>query len=221
MSLPLLPHSPERLEALRTPSREDPLRVLVSGCLLGNPCGVHGTDYGLGELMREFLALPTLKVVSFCPEDFAMGTPRTMPDIHGGDGLDVLDGRARVVDEHGADLTESMVLGAQKMLAQALSHRVELAILTNMSAACGSQVISDGCRLVENRRYQIGVGVAAGLLLRHNIPVVSQLDRRTLGNIRLKLDPSFQPDPGARDYHESEWYRSYFAGTHIPIKISR
>ena len=74
-----------------------------------------------------------------------------MPDIHGGDGVDVLAGRARVLDEHGSDLTEAMLAGARAMLAFARDNGAELAILTDMSAACGSQVISDGCRLVPDR----------------------------------------------------------------------
>lgn len=140
-----------------------------------------------------------------------MGTPRTMPDIHGGDGFDVLDGRARVLDEHAADLTESMLRGARGMLEHALACRAELAILTDMSAACGSQVVSDGCRLVSLRRYRRGAGVAAALLMRNNIPVVSQRDFRTLERLRAKLDPTYHPDNQARDHHETAWYRSYFS----------
>lgn len=209
----LLPHSPASVAQLRAPSGGAPLRVLVSGCLAGLPCGVNGTDYGLGAALREILALPTIKPFSFCPEDTAIGTPRTMPDIHGGDGRDVLDGRARVLDEHGNDLTEKMLLGARAMLDYARSCDVELAILTDMSAACGSQVISDGCRLVQLRRFRAGVGVAAALLLRNGIPVVSQRDYRTLGRIRALLSPGYCPDPAAIDHHETDWYRSYFSGT--------
>jgi uncharacterized protein YbbK (DUF523 family) len=211
-----LPHAPQALAALRTPSPEDPLRVLVSGCLAGLQCGVDGTDYGMGTVMRSLLALPTIKTFPFCPEDHGIGTPRTMPDIHGGDGLAVLDGKARVLDEHRVDLTEKMIAGARAMEAFARENRVELALLTDMSAACGSQVISDGCRFDEERRYQRGVGVAAALLLRSGIPVVSQRDHRTLGRIRRLLDPAFTPDPAAIDHHETDWYRGYFAGKSTP-----
>lgn len=210
MSLPSLPRTPERLQHIRIPSITDPLRVLFSGCLMGKPCGIDGSDYGMGQAMRDFLHLPTLSPIPFCPEDYAIGTPRNMPDIHGGDGFDVLDGRARVLDEQGTDLTPKMLSGARAMLEHALLHKAELAILTDMSAACGSQVISDGCRLVQERRFQIGAGVAAALLLRNEIPVLSQRDYRSLGKIRAKLDPGFQPDPNARDHHESEWYLGYF-----------
>jgi uncharacterized protein YbbK (DUF523 family) len=205
-----LPHTPEAVLALRTPTASNPWRVLVSGCLAGLPCGVEGTDYGLGAAMRELLATKTLQAFTFCPEEVGMGTPRTMPDIHGGDGFDVLDGHARVLDEHGTDLTDKMLVGARGMLAFAIAKRVELAILTDMSAACGTQVISDGCRLVAERRYLQGVGVAAALLLRNGIAVVSQRDHRTLGMLRARLDPAAFPDPAALDHHETPWYTGYF-----------
>jgi uncharacterized protein YbbK (DUF523 family) len=174
------------------------------------PCGVDGTDNGLGGALRHILSLPTVKAIPFCPEHHGMGTPRSTPDIHGGDGYDVLDGRARVLDEHGVDLTEKMIIGARAMLANAQANAVELAILTDMSAACGSQVISDGCRLSSERRYRVGVGVATALLVRNGFLVVSQRDHRTLGHIRARLDASFQVDPTATDHHESPWYRGYF-----------
>src|SRR5689334_16124518 len=150
----LLAHHREALGALRQPTQRDPLRVLVSGCLAGWGCGVDGGEYGFGVRFADWLALPTLRALPFCPEQHGMGTPRTMPDIHGGDGFDVIAGRARVLDEQGRDLTAQMLAGAQAMLAFARQQHAELAILTDMSAACGSQVISDGCRLVEERRWQ-------------------------------------------------------------------
>jgi hypothetical protein len=66
-------------------------------------------------------------------------------------------------------------------------------------------VISAGCRFDEPRRYQRGVGVAAALLIRAGVPVVSQRDFATLGKLRARLDPSFEPDPSARDHHEHPW----------------
>lgn len=203
-------HTPGFFAALRRPTAEEPLRVLVSGCLFGLPCGVEGTDYGLGAVLAPLLALPTLRAIPFCPEDHALGTPRTMPDLHGGDGRDALDGRARVLDQHGADLTEAMLAGARAMLAKALEARVELAVLTDASAACGTQVISLGCRFDEPRKHQRGLGVAAALLDRSGIPVMAQRDHRMMGLLRAHLDPTFTPDPGALDHHEHPWCRGYF-----------
>jgi uncharacterized protein YbbK (DUF523 family) len=191
--------------ALRVPTHERPWRILVSGCLANWPCGIDGTDYGMGEALGSLLALPTVHPIPFCPEQHAMGTPRTMPDLHGGDGFDVLAGRARVVDEHGTDLTEKMLEGAKAMVETALRERADLAILTDMSAACGSQVISLGCRLVTERKFQKGVGVAAAMLLQSGIPVVSQRDHHTLGLLRAILEPGYVPEGSALDHHEHPW----------------
>ncbi|MFO0626396.1 MAG: DUF523 domain-containing protein [Polyangiales bacterium] len=210
----LLAHHPEALAALRTPTPEDPWRVLVSGCLAAWPCGVDGTDYGMGGALRELLALPTLRALPFCPEAHSLGTPRTMPDLHGGDGVDVIAGRARVRDEHGADLTAEMIAGAQAMADFARSARVELAVLTDMSAACGTQVISDGCRLVPLRRYQKGVGVAAAMLLAAGIPVVSQRDFATVARLRARLDPAWTAPSGLVDHHEHPWTVANLPGPH-------
>lgn len=210
----LLPHHRSVIATLREPTSAEPWRVLLSGCLRGWKCGVDGSDYGLGVSLGDLFALPTLRALPFCPEQHALGTPRTMPDIHGGDGADVVAGRARVFDERGEDLTEKMILGAEAMLAFARAERAELAILTDMSAACGSQVISDGCRLVEVRRYQKGVGVATALLLEAGIPVVSQRDFRTLALLRSRLDPAYVPPNDARDHHEHSWTVEHLPNSH-------
>ncbi|MCA9319183.1 MAG: hypothetical protein KDB53_00540, partial [Planctomycetes bacterium] len=72
------------------------------------------------------------------------------------------------------------------------------------------QVISDGCRLVDERAYQKGSGVASALLQRAGIPVLSQRDHRTLEFLRTRLDPHHVVDGAARDHHETDWYREYF-----------
>lgn len=205
-------HHPEFFNALRSLRTSEPLRLLLSGCLNGWPCGVDGTDYGLGG-GAPWLFAPVVKATAFCPEDFGIGTPRTMPDIHGGDGFDVLDGSARVLDEHGADLTAAMTRGAQRMVQVAQEHDAELCLLTDMSAACGTQVISDGCRFDNPRKYQQGVGVAAAALIRAGFPVMSQRDHAAMGRLRAAIEPGYQIDPEARDHHEHPWTLSYFSKT--------
>jgi uncharacterized protein YbbK (DUF523 family) len=201
----LLAHHRELVADLREPTPADPWRVLVSGCLNGWRCGVDSTDNGLGASLTHLICLPTFRAIPFCPEQYALGTPRTTPDIHGGDGFDVIAGRARVLDERGDDVTNQMLAGARAMTELALDARAELAILTDMSAACGSQVISSGCRLVPLRRYQKSVGVASAMLLGTGIPVVSQRDFHTLALLRARLEPGYVVPALLRDHHEQEW----------------
>lgn len=213
-AVPLLAHHPEHLASLRAPTPTDPWRVLVSGCLAGWQCGVDGSDYGLPQALGGLLALPTLRVVPFCPEQHGLGTPRTMPDLHDGDGVDVLAGRARVRDEHGVDLTDAMLAGARAMLEVAMRERVELALLTDASAACGSQVISDGCRLVPIRKHRKGVGVATAVLLEAGVLVVAQRDHATLAALRARLEPGYVVPAGLRDHHDHPWTVEHLPGPH-------
>jgi uncharacterized protein YbbK (DUF523 family) len=185
------------------------MRVLMSACLTGVQCGYDGSSYGAPFThLERLLDLPNVVSVRFCPEDVAFGTPRPIPDIEGGNGDDVLDGRARVVNEHGDDVTGAMLAAAHQMLELAQHERVHLAILMDISAACGSQVIYLGRR--SQRVYQAGRGVAAALIVRAGIAVVSQRDFKTLSRIVAHLDPTFRVDPGARDHHETPWYVETF-----------
>ncbi|MCA9611548.1 MAG: DUF523 domain-containing protein [Sandaracinus sp.] len=212
----LLPHHPERVDALREPSVDDPWRVLVSGCLARWRCGVDATDNGLGDALDAFVRAggERVRLVPFCPEDHRLGTPRTTPDLHDGDGVDVLRGRARVRDEKGADLTAPMVEGAHAMVELATREQVDFAILTDASGACGSQVVSLGCRFDSPRRHQRGVGVATAALLEAGVDVVSQRDFRTLGRLIARLDPEHVVPSDARDHHEHPWVLENLPGTH-------
>jgi len=192
-------------------TKEKPLKILASACLSGEKCGVDGSSYGEFPIILKLLGRPNVRAITFCPEHFSFGTPRHMPDIHGGNGFDVLDGKARVLTDKGEDWTAGMVTAAQKMLKIALENQVDIAVLTDISAACGSQVISDGCRFNENRKYQKGPGVCAALLIRNGIKVISHRDYRTLELLFKKLDPTHQVNDKAIDHHESEFYRNYFA----------
>ena len=107
-----------------------------------------------------------------------------------------------------------MIEGGRAMVAFALESAVELALLTDMSGACGSQVISLGCRFDQPRRFQKGVGVATALLLEAGIPVMSQRDFRSLEQLRKRLDRGHIPNSEARDHHEHPWTVEHLPGPH-------
>ena len=104
------------LRNLRIPTKENPLRILVSSCLLGVKCGVHGDNYGEYPSVLKLLDYDTIKFFSFCPEEFEFGTPREMCDIYGGNGLDVIEGRAKVLTTSGIDWTNGMLKASEKCL---------------------------------------------------------------------------------------------------------
>jgi uncharacterized protein YbbK (DUF523 family) len=206
--MPLLDKS--ELEQLPTFTSGQPMKILFSACLTGEKCGFDGSCYGDYPWIRKLMSMPNVRPFRFCPEHFSFGTPRELPDLHGGDGFDALDGRAQVLSDKGSDMTPGMIRGAQEMLHLAKKNAVDLAVMMDMSAACGSGVVSDGCRLVSQRKFRKGAGVAAALLLRNGFRVVSQRDFRTLEQLFRKLDPSHVVDPQAINHCETEWYRSYF-----------
>ena len=198
------------LRNLRRPSTADPLRVLVSACLTGVACGFDGTANGEYPSVLRLLQYDTVRLIRFCPEEVSFGSPREMCDIHGGDGRDVLRGKARVLTESGVDWTDGMIRAAERMLDVARRERVELAVMMDISAACGSQVIYDGNRFAPEKKYQIGAGVAAALLLENGFQVISQRDFASLEILYAKIDPQHVADESAIDHHETDWYRGYF-----------
>lgn len=194
------------------PTAEKPLVVMMSACLGGIHCGVDGSTNGDHADLRSWLIRPEVRIVKFCPEDFSFGTPRMTPDSHGGNGFDVLDGKARSLAEDGTDWTEGMVKAAYAMRDLALKEHVELAILMDISGACGSTVTYSGSRFAENKRYQKGPGVAAAALMRGGIPVISQRDDRSLRLLRELLEGTSSVISDERDHWEKEWYQAYFKG---------
>jgi uncharacterized protein YbbK (DUF523 family) len=198
------------LKQLRQATPEDPLRILMSACLTGVTCGWDGTNNGEYEGALAIQRYNNVKISKFCPEEYSYGTPRALSDIHGGTGFDVIDGKAKVLTEDGDDWTEGMIKASEKMLELAVKDRIEVAIMLDTSAACGSQVIYEGNRNVIDKVYQIGAGVSAAMLIRNGFKVISQRDFASLEILFSKLDPLHTIDTSKIDHHETEWYREYF-----------
>lgn len=109
--------------------------------------------------------------IAACPEQLGgLGTPRETCEIVGGDGGDVLDGRAKVVTRSGRDVTVQFLRGAQGLLEVARKSGCHSAVLKARSPACGTGTIYDGSF---TGGLKPGNGVAAALLLREGIEVIS------------------------------------------------
>jgi uncharacterized protein YbbK (DUF523 family) len=145
--------------------------ILVSACLVGIPCRYDG-----GRCPHDQLQALAAQgdVFPLCPEVVGgLPTPRPPAEIQGGDGGDVLEGQARVVNVEGKDVTAEFLAGAQKALYVARQWGIKEAVLKARSPSCGAGQIHDGSfsgRLVE------GDGVTAALLKREGILVKNEED---------------------------------------------
>jgi uncharacterized protein YbbK (DUF523 family) len=144
---------------------------LVSACLLGVPCAYDGQ----GRLAADLLSLAACgQVVPICPEVAGgLPIPRPTAEIVGGDGGDVLEGRARVVTVAGDDVTCAFLHGAERALAVAQQYGITTAILRQRSPSCGSACIYDG---THSGMLIPGQGVTAAFLRWHGVEVLAEAD---------------------------------------------
>ncbi len=106
--------------------------ILISACLLGEPCRFDGR----GKLNNELLdALGDKILIPVCPEvEGGLPIPRPPAEIKG----------AGVFRENGEDVTESFQRGASLCTAKAVSIHASHAILKSRSPACGCGKVYDG-----------------------------------------------------------------------------
>lgn len=136
--------------------------ILVSACLLGEPCRYDGAAKpcdavtALGERYR---------LIPVCPEQLGgLPTPRPASEIQP-------DGRVR--NRAGADVTEAYRRGAAEALRVAEENGCRLAVLKEKSPSCGHGKIYDGSFsgvLTE------GDGVTAALLTACGIRVIGETE---------------------------------------------
>lgn len=137
--------------------------VIVSACLLGLRTRYDGND----AFSMEAAALLEGRVaVPVCPEQLGgLPTPRAKAAITSGNGMAVLDGKADVFDETGADVTVKFVKGAMDTLQIARLCGAEEAFLKEKSPSCGVSLICRAGACVN------GMGVTAALLMKEGITV--------------------------------------------------
>ena len=129
-----------------------------------------------------------------------------MCDIYGGDGFDVLAGNAKVLTASGVDWTGGMIKAAEKMLKIAKENDIELAIMMDVSAACGNHVIYDGNRYAEHKKYQIGMGVCGAKLSKAGFKMISWREYESLEILYSRIDAGHVINKEAKDFDQHEWY---------------
>lgn len=152
-------------------------KIFISACLAGDRVRYDGRRAPLEHpLIREWDVRGRL--IRFCPE-MAGGLPMPRPpaEITRGSAVDVLDGKARVENARGRDVTRAFVDGAQLALALVRKENIKVALLKEKSPSCGTNRVYDG-RF--NGTLISGAGVTAALLSRSGIRVFSEIQLEEL-----------------------------------------
>ena len=90
------------------------------------------TSKACGIVIDDAIWLPV------CPEQLGgLATPRIAADLVGGDGADVLAGKARVITRSGEDVTENFIVGARQVQEIALRQKIRGIFLKSGSPSCG------------------------------------------------------------------------------------
>jgi len=146
--------------------------ILVSSCLVGEKCCYDGEsrlDNTIQKFSRKY------RIIAVCPEVLAgLGVPRITSEVaFGGDGSAVLNGRSKVLNSKGADITGVFIEGAEEALKIAKNNNVKYAIMKSNSPSCGVGWIYDGSFSGKLKR---GDGVTVALLKGNGIEVFSDKD---------------------------------------------
>ena len=140
-------------------------RILISACLLGINCRYDGDTRGPIPLPESLCPIPV------CPEQLGgLPTPRPKAYFEGGDGREVLKGRARVVNLKGEDVTQAFIKGAKEVLGLCKLLGLKKAILKDKSPSCGVK------RVWIDKELSFGMGVLSALLSEEGIEVISSED---------------------------------------------
>ena len=143
------------------------MKILVSACLLGEPCRYDGKSKP-SEAIRALAEQHTL--IPICPEVMGgLRTPRSPSEIQP-------DGR--VVNREGADVSENYLRGAEIALKMAREHGCTLAILKEKSPSCGNREVYDGSF---SGKLIPGQGICARLLEANGIRVIGESE---IGELR-------------------------------------
>lgn len=143
----------------------------MSACLGGVACRYDGRSQGTTEFIQ---LVEQDKVVIICPEVLGgLPIPRKPAEIIGGDGYDVLAGKARVVENDGTDVTDIYVAGARKAYEIIKDQGITVLVLKEKSPTCGTHYVYDGNFTGVMKQ---GVGVATALFRKKGLMVYADTE---------------------------------------------
>ena len=105
--------------------------IAASACLLGYACRYDGRTSPSNTLINRAAKETILPI---CPEELGgLKTPRVPCEIQGGNGFNVLEGHARIVDREGNDRTQAFLKGAFASLKLIRENNIQFCFLKDKS----------------------------------------------------------------------------------------
>jgi uncharacterized protein YbbK (DUF523 family) len=101
-------------------------KIAISACLLGEKCRYDGSDNKNTLLLKK---LQKYRLIPFCPETYAFGTPRATMDL-----IRTKRGDRAISNENGLDLSDAVVEYAMNFFD---THDIDLFIGKDRSPSCG------------------------------------------------------------------------------------
>lgn len=143
--------------------------ILISACLCGVNCRHDGFIIE-NKLLKKLVSMR--KAIPLCPEVLGgRGVPREPAEIIGGTAEDVINGKAKVIDASGKDITNEIITGVLYVVGAVKKMGIKSAILKTKSPTCGMGKIFDGTfsgKLID------GNGILAEALLKEHIKVYTE-----------------------------------------------
>jgi len=143
------------------------MKLLVSRCLLGEPCRYDGRSKPVQQVKE--LEQRGYHLVPVCPEVMG-GLPTPRPPAE-------LQPDGRVVNRDGRDVTKEYRDGAQAALELACREGCRWAVLKENSPSCGCRGVYDG---TFSKTLVPGQGVTARLLIEHGVRVLGESELEQL-----------------------------------------
>ena len=144
--------------------------IICSACLLGVKCAWDGKSRYKNE--KVIRLLKEMTIIPICPEQLGgLPTPRIPQEIQGCSGEKVLEGKGKVKNKNGKDITKQFISGAKEALKIAKIFGAKEFIAKQKSPSCGCGRTYDGSfsgKLIN------GDGVTTALLKKNGIRVITE-----------------------------------------------
>jgi len=141
-------------------------RILISACLLGDKVRYDGDSMQLDNAIIKSWQEGSL-LLPLCPEvSGGLPTPRKPAEI-----ISVNNDNIKVVNIENIDVAQEFNRGAQAALELCQQNNIKLAILTESSPSCGSNLIHSG--KFDGEKIP-GEGITTRRLRKNNIQVFNQ-----------------------------------------------